>query len=111
MNRIYWRVSYNNMGIYEALKDKIWSESKLPKEEWTKLKKSDNFKWLKIPITYDDNSCSYFTELGYQQFLIKTYPVIIHYLDESNIITEKYNFDENKINIVYCDEHQIVIKK
>jgi len=111
MNKLYWRVSYNGIGIYEALKNEIWKRYEFPKEEWDKLKKSKTFMWLKAPNIYYENCYSYFTELGYELFMKNTYPIFIKYLDEKNIMIDKFIFDNTKIDIIYSDEHQIVIKE
>lgn len=110
MDRIYYRISYNGIGIYEALKKKIWISTSNPKYVWEELKNSIAFTWLKVPNTYSDKSYSYFTELGYDLFLKNTYSIFIKYLDKDKIITEKFIFDDSKINIIYQDEHQIVIE-
>ena len=34
---MYYRVSYNDMGIYEALKKELWKQKKDPKKEWKNL--------------------------------------------------------------------------
>lgn len=111
MNKIYWRVSYKDIGIYEALKNEIWKKCESPKEEWDKLKKSKAFMWLKEPNIHYENCYSYFTELGYELFIKNTYPIFIKYLDENNIIIDKFIFDNTKIDIIYSDEHQIAIKE
>lgn len=111
MNKIYWRVSYQDIGIYEAFKSEIWKKCKFPKEEWEHLKKSKAFIWLKTPNVYYKNYFSYFTKLGYELFRKNTYPIFIKYLDEKNINIDKFVFDDTKIDIVYSDEHQIIIKK
>ena len=111
MNKLYWRVSYNNVGIYEALKNELWEKGEFPREEWDNIKKSKAFMWLKVPNVYYDNCYSYFTELGYELFMKNTYSIFIKYLDETKIVMEKIIFDTAKINIIYSDEHQIVIKE
>lgn len=109
MKKIYWRISYNNIGIYEALKKELWNKNDSPKDEWKNLKESNAFTWLKTPDFYNENYYSYFTELGYKLFIENTYPIIIKYLDEKNIKVEEKNMDDGHINIIYSDEHQIVI--
>ena len=106
----YFRFSYNGIGVYEALKREIWNVSDNPKEEWEKLKKLDAFTWLKVPNIYPDESYSYFTEDGYKVFMDKTYPLFIKYLKQENIVFEKFEFNKDELNIVYEDEHQIVVK-
>lgn len=111
MNKTYWRVSYMGIGIYEALKNEIWKKCKFPKKEWDRLKKSEAFVWLNTPNVYYENCYSYFTELGYELFRSNTYLIFIKYLDEKNINIDKFIFDDTKLDILYSDEHQIVIKK
>ena len=111
MNKLYWRVSYNGIGIYQALKNEIWNKCEFPKKEWDVLKNSESFMWLNTPPFYNENCYSYFTELGYELFVKKTYPIFVKYLDEKNIIVDKFIFDDTKLNLVYNDEHQIVIKQ
>lgn len=111
MNKLYFRVRYNDTGIYDAFKKKVWEKCEFPKKEWDILKKSKTFTWLKTPNFYYENCYSYFTELGYELFLKNTYPVFIKYLDEKNIVVDKFIFDDTKLDIVYHDEHQIIIKQ
>lgn len=111
MDKIYWRISYNNTGIYDALKKEIWKKYKFPKKEWEKLKISKNFIWLKTPNYYYERCYSYFTELGYELFMKKTYPICIKYLDEKQINVDKFTFKDEDLDIIYIDEHQIVIRQ
>lgn len=67
------------------------------------------FTWLKVPTVYTKGNLSYFTKLGYDVFIGKTYPIIIKYLNPKKIITKKHSFENKKTNIVYEDEHQVVI--
>ena len=111
MNKPYWRVSYNGIGIYESLKKEIWKKYENPKQEWEDLKDSVHFTWLNTPPFYNDNCYSYFTELGYKLFIKNTFPILVKYLDEKNIIVNKFIFDDRNLNFVYSDEHQVVIKQ
>lgn len=111
VNNIYYRVTYNEIGVYEALKKQIWNNSEFTKENWENFINSSNVNWLKKPNTYGKNNYSYFTELGFTLFMEKTYPLIIKWLDENKIKIEKCSFDETKIDLIYTDEHQIVIAK
>lgn len=92
------------------MKKEIWRTCDFPSEEWNKLKESRAFTWLKIPPYYDENYFSYFTQLGYQMFVENTLSMFIKYLDGKNIIVEKVMFSDTNLDIVYEDEHQIVIK-
>ncbi len=111
MEKVYYRITYEEIGIYEALKKQIWSNSQFPKEQWEKFKNSNDVNWLKTPNSYAYDNYSYFTELGFTLFMKKTYPIIIKWLDESKIRIEKVFFKESEINLVYRDEHQIIIIK
>lgn len=111
MKKVYWRISYNGVGIYEALKKEIWKKSHEPKIEWDNLKSSEAFTWLKTPDFYSNACYSYFTDIGYELFMKKTYLIIIKYLEEKNIEIEKFIFKTDEIKIVYSDEHQIVVEK
>lgn len=42
MKNEYWRITYEDAGIYEALKNEILKISNNPKEEWDNLKKNRN---------------------------------------------------------------------
>lgn len=106
----YFRFSYNEVGIYEALKKEIWNSQDNPIDEWNTLKISEAFTWLKVPSSYPENSYSYFTEEGYRIFIKKSYPVFSKYLDKDKIVMEEYIFDDDKLDIVYQDEHQIVVQ-
>ena len=106
MNNICWKVTYNGMDVYEALRHELFNNSL--KEEWNKLISSKEFSWLSNPL-YIANSNSFFTDLGYNIFKENTYPVIIKYLDEEFISIEQFSYDENDRSILYSDEHQIVV--
>ena len=108
MIKKYWRVSYNNIGIYEALKRKLWETNKI--NAWNELKISENFTWLPVPNTYLENNRSYFTEIGYKMFVGKTLPIIKKYLDNDDIVIEHFDFDYGNLKIIYEDEYQIVIE-
>lgn len=111
----YWRITYKGEGIYETLKKQIWNEESLfTKEDWESFKTSNDVTWLKLPNIYKNASSayrSYFKKLGFELFMSKTYPIILEYLDEKSVIVEEFVFDNDKINIVYEDEHQIVIEE
>ena len=107
---IYYRISYNGIGIYEALKKEMWNKSDNPKKEWEKFKNSDAVTWLKKTDRNSENNLSYFTELGYNFFMENIYPTVIKYFNIDDVLIEKFDFDEKKLNIMYYDEHQIVIK-
>ena len=108
MIKKYWRVSYNNIGIYEALKRHLWENNKI--NTWNELKNSDNFTWLPLPNTYLENNRSYFTEIGYKMFIEKTLPIIKQYLDNDSIVIKCFDFNYENLKILYEDEYQIVIE-
>lgn len=108
----YYRVTYKDIGIYEALKLKIWnSNNSFKKNDWENFKNSNDVKWLKVPDTYNIDNYSYFTEQGFKTFMERTYPLIIKYLDEENIKIHDYLLDNKNVKIIYCDSDQIVIEK
>lgn len=109
--KIYYRVSYNGVGIYEALKKAIWNSSLNPEVIWDDIKNSSAFTWLKKPDFYPENGYSYFTEVGYDLFIKNTYPIILKYIGKKDINIEKFIFNNDDLNIVYSDCHQIVILK
>lgn len=76
-----------------------------------RVKKSQAFTWLKTPDTYAKDCYSYFTELGYKLFKENTYHVMVKYLKEEEFNIEEIILDDSILNIVYKDEHQIVIEK
>ena len=102
MNKPYWRVSYNGIGIYESLKKEIWKKYENPKQEWEVLKDSVHFTWLNTPPFYNDNCYSYFTELGYKLFIKNTFPILVKYLDENTWYRDcsNVNYSEN------CTKHR-----
>ena len=52
----YYRITYDNIGIYEALKRKV------DFVEWRNILSQST--WLPKPPMYDDICTSYFTEIG-----------------------------------------------
>ena len=102
-NDIYYRVTYNNIGIYEAFKQNV------PWNVWVDFKNSKACNWLPLPPKYEDGYYSYFTYEGYKNFMKLTYPEMIKYLDKYKIRIEKFNIDKN--SIVYSDKYQVVIIK
>lgn len=109
----FYRLTYNGMGLYEALKKIIWKKSNNPKEDWCNFKNSPNTNWLPIPPIYADEQskyCSYFTETGYARFKSLTLPLIYKWIDKEKIDLYEVNMDTGN-NIVYKDEFQIVVKE
>ena len=102
----YYRVTYNDVGIYEELKKEMYKIN-YDSSEWKKFKQSNACNWLPLPPSYCDGYYSYFTKLGYDKFMKSTYPVITKYLDEDSINIEQCHIDED--SIIYQDKYQIVI--
>ena len=100
-NNAYFRITYNNIGIYEAFKQNI------PWDVWINFKKSKECNWLPLPPKYEDGYYSYFTYEGYKKFMKLTYPEMIKYLDKYKIKVEKLNIDKNAI--IYSDKYQVVV--
>lgn len=111
MSNIYFRVTYDGIGVYEALKRQIWAKNDFSKEKWEDFRNSKDVNWLKKPRTYGNDYCSYFTEFGFMLFMKKTYPFIIKWLDKNKIKIEKNSFDKKITDFIYQDEHQVVILK
>ena len=99
-NDIYYRVTYNNIGIYEAFKQNV------PWNVWVDFKNSKACNWLPLPPKYEDGYYSYFTYEGYKKFMDLTYPKMLKYLNKDKIETSIVELDEN--SIVYSDKYQIV---
>lgn len=109
---IYWRVTYNDIGVYQELKSQIWDDkSSFSKEDWENFKKCDDVDWLKVPNVYSSDNYSYFTEKGFALFKKRTYPLIVKWLDKEKIKFDKCCLCFEKINLIYNDEHQVVIEK
>ena len=100
-NNVYFRITYNNIGIYEAFKQNT------PWDVWINFKKSKECNWLPLPPKYEDGYYSYFTYEGYKKFMKLTYPEMIKYLDKYKIKVEKLNIDKNAI--IYSDKYQVVV--
>ena len=109
LNKCYYRVSYNGIGVYEAFKNEVINKYPNGWEIWKKFKNSKHVNWLPLPkINYESGCYSYFTTVGYLKFKKETLPLIEEYLDKSKIKTEIVTNLSGKI--VYLDKYQIVIK-
>ena len=101
----YYRVTYENIGIYEAFKKYA------SREVWINFLNSKDVDWLPNPVKLnkvDSKSFKcYFTQLGYNKFKSSTLPLIEKVLDKDKIITDIIDIDENKIK--YRDKYQIVV--
>lgn len=47
-----------------------------------------------------ENNLSYFTELGYNLFMENIYPILVKYFNKDDVLIEKFDFDEKKLNIM-----------
>ena len=100
---IYYRVTYDrsDTGIYEALKNNM------TEDEWMEFKHSPAATWLPLPsVTYKKEYKSYFTQLGYNEFVKKVRPYIVKHLDVRRM--RVYKYAGKKFTIVYADKYQIV---
>lgn len=97
---IYYRVTYNGEGIYNALKNNVSMST------WKNLLSSDCMTWLPKPPSYAGDYRSYFTKQGYDKFMKDTYPTMVKYLDEDSIDFEEVDISQSP---VYQDRYQIVI--
>ena len=95
----YYRFTYNGVGIYEALKQNVNSET------WKKLIKSSNFTWLPKPENYPKTNISYFTREGRDMFLKKVLPICEKYLGNDIEFSKVKNIK----HIVYKDKYQIIV--
>lgn len=98
-SKIYYRVTCNGEGIYEALKKAIGHD------EWIKLLNDKAINWLPKPPKYNAGYESYFTKEGYRKFNKYTLPIILKYIDEDFIDVKKYTDSDY---IVYRDKYQVV---
>lgn len=101
-----YRLTYNGIGIYEALKKEMFNKTHTP-DAWIEFKNSPECNWLPLPPTYGDNNASYFTEAGYNKFMELTMPIVNEYISAEDIKTEVSKVPANAI--VYEDEYQFVI--
>lgn len=93
-----YRWTYNNIGIYEALKKAMGFE------KWKEFLKSGVSSWLPHPKEYPSSYRSYFTSAGNKKFKETILPICKEYLDDSKIICNKSEVDKN--NIIYQDKYQ-----
>ena len=89
----FYRVTYNNKGIYNELKKMVG------KDVWLELLNKQEFTWLPKPPSYASNNRSYFTEKGYEYFRDKTLPIINKYLDK-DLIKIKVYMEVNEYQVV-----------
>lgn len=101
-----YRLTYNGIGIYEALKKEMFNKTHTP-DAWIEFKNSPECNWLPLPPTYGNDNASYFTEAGYNKFMELTMPIVNEYISAEDIKTEVSKVPANAI--VYEDEYQFVI--
>ena len=97
----FYRVTYNDERIYEALKKSV------DIDVWKEILSKKEMNWLPKPLIIQKNK-SYFTEIGYERFESDTLPLICKYLEKSNIKVTIYK--EIIGDILYKDEYQIVVE-
>ncbi len=95
----FYRVTYNNKGIYNELKKIVG------KDTWLYLLTIEEFTWLPKPPTYSSENKSYFTKKGFTKFKEETLPIMLKYLEPQNIKIESFSKVEN---IIYLDEYQVI---
>lgn len=100
---MYYRITYNNQGIYQAFRKKVSFE------DWKKILKSDKINWLPKPPDYAKGFNSYFTQTGYKKFEQLVLPIFKKILNEKQIKVERISSLSGKIK--YQDQYQVVIQK
>lgn len=107
MRYIYYRYTYEGIGIYEALK------RVMTYKEWSAAKTDGTFNWLPVPNVYALNSeCkyeSYFTIEGNKLFEDNVIPIIGRHLDSNKV--KMQICDSLSDDVVYEDKYQIVVEK
>lgn len=100
-----WRITHNGVGIYEALKKAMY-ETTQSTNIWNTFLGTPACGWLPKPPTYKPGDTSYFTEIGYKKFMSMTFPVVIEYINQSEIDVEEVMIPCD--TITYADEYQFV---
>lgn len=98
---MYYRVTYNNQGIYQAFRNQVSFE------KWKKLLRSNNINWLPKPPSYTKGFKSYFTQNGFKKFKQLVLPIFKEVLDQNQIQIDTINKLDGEIK--YQDQYQIVI--
>lgn len=98
----YYRVTYDDEGVYNALKKNIGYD------KWKELLNSDCLTWLPKPNLYTSKNRSYFTKEGYAMFTSKTLSIVLEYLNEDRLKIDGYNTISDKI--IYSDEYQVIVE-
>ena len=105
----YYRISYNNIGIYEAFKKEVTNKYTNGWDIWKEFKNSKHVNWLPLPtIDYIPGCYSYFTKDGYLKFKKETLPLMNKYLNKFKIKIE--TITKLPGTIIYSDKYQIVVK-
>lgn len=104
----YYRISINNKGIYQALKERIFSLEENPKEIWNQLKTSEYFSWLSNPNIDYKNCISFFTKEGLCNYQKYASPLFMKYFDKDEIVITAYDSSNFTNNFVYRDSNQVV---
>ena len=97
----YYRLTYNDIGIYEAVRKSVDVGT------WQDILKNPKISWLPKPDIYEKNNKSYFTKKGYDMFKKNVKPIFINYI---NFDLVKQESIEKLNNIIYEDEYQVIIK-
>ena len=111
MNNEYYRITCNDIDIYEYLKKYLCDNISNNNETTNKIINFNKINWLKKPTIYNGKANEYYSYLninGYNFFLKKTFPLITKWIDKSTIKIENVKIDENKI--VYRDKYQIIVE-
>ena len=101
MRERFYRVSYNGIGIYQALKEAVDIRT------WKMYLNSDIFTWLPSPKNYPPNSKSYFTEDGLDMFKHTLFPILEKHLVVSKIVIKRYYINDID-DIIYRDKYQVI---
>ena len=99
-NETFYRVTYNGIGIYEAIRNNVTIE------HWKELLQSEIFTWLPKPKHYPNGNLSYFTKEGIDKFNELVLP------EAKKILGNDIKMDIFKLNeignIIYRDKYQII---
>ena len=102
---MFYRFCYNDTGIYEAVKHKIFKDNEISeaKKKWQSIVKASS--WLPKPKLEYNSHKSWFTEKGKDIFVKKVLPLLLEYLSKDKIKIIRRN---KVVNIAYLDEYQVV---
>ncbi len=108
---VYYRITCENIGIYEYLKRYIFNNFEDSKAKWNSFLNMKCNTWLHKPDVYKNENkkyCSYFTEEGYNLFLESTFKEIKKIIKEKDYRIDIINLDD--VDIVYKDKYQILVE-